>query len=144
VNAIVYHAARIVLGAMFLVFGLNGVLHFIPNPPVIPAAALTFMRVMFQTHFAAFVFGVQALCGVLLLIARFVPLATIALAAVIANIFAFHITMWPASIVPLPLIALILWFVVAWGMREHLLPVLSADAAPSLSPAARRREALGR
>jgi len=28
------HAARILLGLIFFVFGLNGFLHFIPQPPM--------------------------------------------------------------------------------------------------------------
>ncbi|MBV8246142.1 MAG: hypothetical protein JOZ38_09500 [Candidatus Eremiobacteraeota bacterium] len=122
----VYTIARLLLGLMFLVFGLNGFLHFIPNPPVIPAAAAAFMMAMFVPHFAYFVFGVQALCGILLLVNRYVPLALVMLGAVLANIFAFHLTMWPASIFPMPLIALALWLLTAWPIRSYFAPLLTA------------------
>ncbi|MGB8965300.1 MAG: hypothetical protein WCB99_06645 [Candidatus Cybelea sp.] len=119
-------AARILLGLMFTVFGLNGFLHFIPNPPSVPQNAMTFLGILVQSHFSYFVFGVQLLSGLLLLVNRFVPLTVVVLAAVIANIIAFHITMWPASLFPMPLIATVLWFVVAWRVRDHLNPLLSA------------------
>ena len=40
-------------------------------------------------------------------------------AAVIVNILAFHITMWPQSIFPFPIIVTICWFIVAWPLRAH-------------------------
>jgi putative oxidoreductase len=120
-------AARILLGAMFVVFGLNGFLAFIPSPPSIPQTAMTFFGAMVQSHFSYFVFGVQLICGALLLVNRFVPLAVVTLAAVIANIIAFHVTMWPASLIPMPLVATVLWFVVAWSVRDRLAPLLTAS-----------------
>lgn len=119
-------AARILLGLMFVVFGFNGFLHFIPNPPAIPQYAGMFFGAMVQSHFSYFLFGVQLVSGVLLLINRYVALAVVALAAVIANILAFHITMWPASLVPMPIVATILWFTVAWSVRDRLAPLLAA------------------
>jgi putative oxidoreductase len=77
-----------------------------------------------MSHFAWFVFGVQLVSGLLLLVNRFVPLALMMLAGVIANILAFHIAMWPASLIPMPIIVTILWFVVAWHYRERLNPLL--------------------
>lgn len=120
----VYTVARLLLGLMFVVFGLNDFVPFIPTPPTIPQYAGTFFGTMVQSHFSWFVFGVQLIAGLLLIINRFVPLALVALAAVIANILAFHITMWPATLVPMPVIATLLWFVVAWRYREKLNPLL--------------------
>jgi hypothetical protein len=45
----------------------------------------------------ALVFSVQFISGVLLLANLFVPLATVLLGAVIANILMFHIAMQPAG-----------------------------------------------
>ncbi len=124
-NKTVFLVARILLGLMFLVFGLNGFVPFIPPPPSIPPAAMAFFGAMVGSHFSYFVFGVQAICGLLLLANRFVPLALVALAAVIANIIAFHVTMWPASLIPMPLVATILWFAVAWQVRDRFTQLLS-------------------
>jgi uncharacterized membrane protein YphA (DoxX/SURF4 family) len=125
-NKTVFVTARILLGLMFLVFGLNGFVSFIPTPPSIPPAAMAFFGAIVNSHVSYFVFGVQAICGALLLVGRFLPLAIVTLAAVIANIIVFHITMWPATLIPMPLVATILWFVVAWGIRDSLNPLLTA------------------
>lgn len=125
-NNYVFATARILLGLMFLVFGLNGFFSFIPQPSSIPPAAMTFFGAIVTSHFAYFVFGVQTICGILLLVSRFVPLAIVTLAAVLANIFAFHITMWPASLIPMPIIAVVLWFIVAYGVRDSFRPLFTA------------------
>ena len=68
------HIARILLGLIFTVFGLNGFLHFIPLP--FPAdVAGQFMGALFVSHYYVAVFAVQVAGGILLLSNRFVPLA---------------------------------------------------------------------
>jgi putative oxidoreductase len=120
-----YLAARILLGVMFGVFGLNGFLHFLPSPASIPPAAMTFFGAMMTSHFSYFVFGAQVIAGLLVLFNRYVPLAIVTLAAILANIWAYHITMWPAGIFPMPVIATILWFAVAWSIRSSFSPLLT-------------------
>jgi putative oxidoreductase len=134
---IVRNIPRILLGLMFLIFGINGFVPFIPNPPSIPPLALEFFGTMVRSHFSYFVFGVQTICGVLLLVNRYVPLALVTLAAVLANIVAFHVTMWPATLVPMPVIAIVLWFLVAWPLRRYFSPLLSAtlEQPPAHAPA---------
>lgn len=122
----VYVITRTVLGLMFIMFGLNGFVPFIPSPPSIPQYAGAFFGAMVQSHFAYFVFGVQLIAGILLVVNRFVPLALVMLAGVIANILAFHITMWPATIFPFPVLVTVLWFIVAWRYRAKLNPLLQA------------------
>lgn len=119
-------ASRILLGLVFVILGLNGFVPFIPAPSSIPPTAGAFFGAMLTSHFSYFVFGVQVICGVLVLINRYMLLAIFTLAAVIANILAFHITMWPQAIVPMPIIALILWFITAWSMRARLAPIFAA------------------
>lgn len=121
---------RILLGAMFVVFGLNGILRFIPVPPGMPAMVTAFNGVMFASHYMAFVGAVQLLAGLALLANRYVPLALVALAAVLANILAFHVTMMPATILP-ALVATALWFLVAWPLRATFAPLLAARPEPA-------------
>lgn len=118
-----YIIARILLGFMFGVLGLNGFLYFIKPPAYIPAAAATFATVMATTHFSYVVFGTQVIAGLLVLFNRYVPLALVVLAAVLVNVFAFHITMWPQALFPMPIIALILWFLTAWPIRAQFAPL---------------------
>src|ERR1700681_4081615 len=93
--------ARILLGLIFFVLGLNGFLQFIPAPPPTGLAG-KFFGVMLASHSLVVGFGVQVIAGAMLLLNRFVPLALVLLAAVLANILAFHITMLPSGL-PLPL-----------------------------------------
>ena len=108
--------ARYLLGLMFTVFGLNGFLHFIHQPPPASPLALQYMTVMVASHYFAFVFLVQLVAGILLLVNRFVPLALALLAPVLVNILLFHGLMDPAGL-PLGVLATILWVLVFLPVR---------------------------
>ncbi len=120
---IVVLVSRLLLGLMFAVFGLNGFLLFMPPPAHIPGNAGAFSGAMMSSHYVYLTTGAQLLCGVLLLINRYVSLALVVLAAIIVNILTFHITMWPQSLVPFPILVTVLWFIVAWPLREHFAPL---------------------
>lgn len=107
--------ARILLGLLFLVFGLNGFLHFIPMPPPTGLAG-QYLGVLFVSHYLTFIFLVQVVGGVLLLVNRFVPLALVLLGPVLVNILLFHSLMAPAGL-PLALVATVLWLIVFRGVR---------------------------
>jgi uncharacterized membrane protein YphA (DoxX/SURF4 family) len=119
--------ARILLGLMFFVFGLNGFLNFIPAPPTLPEPAGAFNTAMRVSHFTWFVSGVQVICGILLLTNQYVPLAIVTLAAVLANILVFHLTMLPMGF-PLAIVTTILWVIVALPLRAHFAPLFARRA----------------
>jgi putative oxidoreductase len=108
--------ARILLGLLFLVFGLNGFLHFIPMPPPTGLAA-QYMGALYVSHYLVFIFLVQVIGGALLLANRFVPLALILLGPVLVNILLFHSFMAPAGL-PLALFTTVLWGLVFYGVRR--------------------------
>ena len=120
---IVYIVARLLLGLMFFVLGLNGFLNFLQAPPI-PGPAGQFLTALIDTHFVWFTCGVQVIAGAMLLTGQFVPLAIVTLAAVLANILAYHILMQPSGL-PLALVALVLWFIVAWPLRGHFAPLFT-------------------
>jgi len=91
--------ARLLLGLVFVVFGLNGFLQFLPQPPI-GGMAGDFVTVLAHSHYTYLVFGVQFIAGVLLLTNQFVPLAVAMLAPMLANILTFHLTMQPAGLPP--------------------------------------------
>jgi putative oxidoreductase len=124
---IVSIVARLLLGLMFTVFGLNGFLHFIPTPAFPPGYLLDFFTAMVGSGFYVMVFGVQLICGLLLLTNQYVPLAIVALAAVLVNILTFHATMNPQGF-PTAIIALILWFLTAWPIRAQFAPIFARKA----------------
>ena len=108
--------ARYLLGILFLTFGLNGFLHFIPQPPPPPGLALDYLMVMIKSHYMVLPFLLQIVGGVLLLSNRFVPLALVLLGPVIVNILMFHALMAPAGLPP-GLVAALLWAVVFFRVR---------------------------
>lgn len=108
--------ARIVLGLMFLVFGLNGFLQFIPMPPPTGVAAQYF-GVLAQTNYLVPVFLLQIAGGLLLLANRFVPLALILLGPVIINILLFHFLIEPAGTGNGVFVA-VLWLIVFYSVRR--------------------------
>ena len=122
---IVAIVARYLLGIMFTVFGLNGFLQFIHQPPPTNPLALQFLVAISASHFSAFFFAVQVLAGLLLLSGYFVPLALVLLAAEIFNILAFHLTMAPATLGP-GLLAAVLWVPVFLQYKRSFDGILSA------------------
>src|SRR5271168_3061892 len=108
--------ARILLGLIFVVFGLNGFLNFL-HAPVPTGQAGQYMGVMFGSFYMHFVFLVQLVGGLLLLSGQFIPLALVLLGPVLVNILLFHITLEPAGLPP-GLLATVLWFIIFFGVRR--------------------------
>jgi putative oxidoreductase len=119
--------ARLLLGLMFTVFGLNGFLHFIPNPPVPPGLMHDFVMTLFESGFYVVIFGAQLICGLLLLANQYVPLAIVVLGAILVNILTFHATMNPQGFPP-AILALILWVLTAWPIRASFAPIFARRA----------------
>jgi uncharacterized membrane protein YphA (DoxX/SURF4 family) len=111
--------ARILMGLVFVVFGLNGFLHFIPAGPMPSGAAGEFLDAIVKSHYFLVIAAVQILGGLLLLVNRFVPLALVILGPVIVNIFFFHLMMAPSGL-PLALGVVVLWGIVAARQRQYL------------------------
>jgi hypothetical protein len=116
--------ARYLLGLIFLVFGLNGFLHFIPMPPPTGIAG-QFLGALFVSHYLVPVFLLQAIPAILLLLNRFVPLALTLLAPVIVNIVLFHVLMAPEGL-PMAVIVTLLWILTALGVRTAFAGLLQA------------------
>ena len=108
--------ARIILGLMFLVFGSNMFLNFIPMGAMPPGLAGQFMTVLFSAHYFYVVGAIMIISGILLLANRFVGLGLTLLAPVLFNILVFHILMNPSGI-GLGAFATLLWLLVGWQHR---------------------------
>jgi len=110
--------ARLLLGLIFVVFGLNGFLNFLSMGPMPTGVAGQFIGALFQSHYLHAVAAVQVMGGLLLLVNRFVPLALVLLGAVIANIFFYHLFMNFEGI-PMAILVLILWLIVFYRHRQY-------------------------
>jgi uncharacterized membrane protein YphA (DoxX/SURF4 family) len=116
-------AARLFLGLVFTVFGLNFFLHFLPTPPE-PPRALAFAGALFGSGYLfPLVKSIEVVSGLLLLSGLFVPLALALLAPVIVNIVAFHLFLAPAGL-PIPLAILAAEIYLAWTYRAAFAPML--------------------
>ncbi|HMJ51189.1 MAG TPA: DoxX family protein [Polyangiaceae bacterium] len=118
-------ASRVLLGCIFLVFGLNGFLNFLPQPANVPEGALAFGGALFKTGYMfPLIKGTEIVVGALLLSNRFVPLALALVAPIVVNIFAFHAFLAPAG-VGLAAVIVALEAYLAWTYRDAYQPMLA-------------------
>lgn len=127
--------ARILLGLVFFAAGLSGFVLISHPPAQPPGLAGQFQDVFFRSYWVLFVDGVEFIAGVLLLSNRYVPLALALLAAVIANIIVFHITMAPMGL-PVAAIVTALWVIVATRYRASFAPLFVQKPTPEPDRAA--------
>jgi uncharacterized membrane protein YphA (DoxX/SURF4 family) len=125
-------ASRVLLGLIFFVFGLNGFLQFIPQPPM-PEKAGAFMGGLAAAGYMfPLIKGVEVIGGALLLSNRFVPLALALIAPNVVNIVLFHAVLAPGGL-PIALMVLALQLFTAWSYRDAFAPMLHARTAPTVS-----------
>jgi hypothetical protein len=103
--------ARYLLGLVFLVFGLNGFLHFIPQGPMPNGLPLQFIQALMQSHYILIVAAIEVIGAVLLLANRYVALALTLLGPVVVNILLFHFFLLPMGL-GIALFVAVLWLVV--------------------------------
>jgi len=113
--------ARILLGLIYFVFGLNGFLNFIPAPAGMPEPAMSFLGALAASGYFFPVLKVTEVAfGFLLLIGFAAPLALVVLAPVTLHIFLFHAVLTPGaqnSVLP---VAMIVLHLVAASAYWHL------------------------
>ena len=110
--------ARILLGLMFIVFGLNGFLNFLNMGPMPTGLAGQFIGALVQSHYFWVVAALQVIGGVLLLVNRYVPLGLVLLGPVIVNILLYHIFLNPAGMA-MAIVVTVLWFIVFYDRRQY-------------------------
>jgi putative oxidoreductase len=110
--------ARILLGLIFFVFGLNGFLHFIPMGPMPTGLAGEFVDALLKSHYVLVVSAIQVVGGALLLVNRYVPLALTLLGPVIVNILLFHLLLNHTGLA-MAFVVVILWCIIAYRQRRY-------------------------
>jgi putative oxidoreductase len=125
--------ARVLLGFVFVLFGLNGFLRFLPLPPH-PGAAGAFLGALAATGYMfPLVKTTEVLAGALLLSGRLVPLALVLLAPVLVNIGLFHFVLEPRSSA-MVVVLLALEGYLAWTHRASYAPLFRAPADAKARP----------
>lgn len=116
--------ARLLLGLIFTVFGLNGFLHFIPIPPAEGAAGEFMGGLAASGYFFPLLAGTQVATGLALLTNAFAALALVVLAPITVHIVAYH-TLAPDGM-GMALLIVALQVFVAWSLRDSFRPLLAA------------------
>ena len=120
-------AARIVLGLIFFVFGLNGFLNFLPMPTSMPEGAAAFSGALAQTGYMfPLIKGIELLAGALLLVGVAVPFALLILAPIVVNIVLFHIFLAPGG-APMLVVTTGLLLYLAYVHRELFKPMFGCS-----------------
>jgi putative oxidoreductase len=117
--------ARVLLGLMFVVFGANAFLHFIPMPPPPAGLAGDYMKSLFGSGYFYVVAVTQVLGGLLVLSGRFTALGLLLLGPVIVNILAFHIFLNHEGL-PLACVVAALALFLFWQKRANFAGILKA------------------
>lgn len=118
---------RSLLGLIYLVFGLNFFLHFLPMPPppAEPGAAEGFMGGLFQAgYFFPMVKGLEVLLGGFLLLNFFTPLSLIILAPISVNILLFHTFLAPENMA-LSILMVLLHIYLLWAYKKSYQTILN-------------------
>jgi len=110
--------ARVLLGLVFVILGLNGFLNFIPAPPPPPGLAVQFFTVFLQSHWGLFISGFQVIGGALLLIGPYIPLALATLGPILVNILLYHLLLDHTGGSIAVAVAL-LWVFLFWRYRQY-------------------------
>ena len=122
--------ARVVLGLVFVVFGLNYFLGFLGATPPPPDRAAPFILGLVSAGYVfPLVKTIEVASGLALLGNRFVPLALTLLAPIIVNIAAVHVLLVPRYPMAVTLVSLEVYL--AWTYRSAFAPMLQARVAPA-------------
>ena len=127
--------ARILVGLMFFVFGLNGFLNFIEQPEGTPEGEAFLTALNDTGYLMTMIKVIETTCGALLLIGYFVPLALVLLAPIIVNILGFHLFLDPSvQGLGMAIVILVLHLFVTSQHWNAYGPLLVAKAGGSEAP----------
>lgn len=118
--------ARILLGLIFVVFGLNGFFVFI-EPPEHNETSGAFINLLVSTGFIYFEKTLEVIGGALLLSNQFVPLGLAILAPIVVNILLFHLLMERYTLIA-GIVPFLLWASLTWQFRRNFAGILERRA----------------
>lgn len=120
--------ARILLGLVFVIFGFDKIVPFIPAK--LPGGDAGALAGLMMAHKWMLFYGViETASGLMLIFGRFVPLGLTLLAGMIVNILLFHITLEPSGL-PIALVIGTLEAFLVYAYRASFAGIFAATAAP--------------
>ncbi|HEY9005466.1 hypothetical protein [Ohtaekwangia sp.] len=133
VKSIAVVAARVILGLLYFVFGLNFFFHFLPMPqPVLSETAQSYMTGLFQSGYTfPLIKVIEVITGALLLVGALVPLSLVVLAPISLNILLYHTILAPEG-APMGIVILALNLFLAWAYRDAYKSLFKVKTAASL------------
>lgn len=117
--------ARIALGIIFLVFGLNGFVTFIPVPEFHP-----FMEILVSSGYMYVIKAIEVIGGIMLLTNRYVPLGLVLLTPITVNIALFSLFLDPRGW-PMMIILVVLSSFLLWSYRTYFTGIFTHKAEPT-------------
>ena len=117
--------ARLLLGAIFVVFSLNFWLKFIPMPPPPDGPASAFLGALFVSGYLAAVKVLELTGGLLVLSGRFTGAGLLILGPIILNILFFDLFLAKAFN-PISSLAGVLALFLLWANRDRFAPLVKA------------------
>ena len=121
--------ARLLLGLIFFVFGLNGWLQFMPAPEIAGKAG-EFIGALVSSGYFHVIIVIKVVGGLALLSGRYVPLGLTLLGPVIVNILCFHVFLAPEGLITALVVSVLEVFLI-WSYRTHFAAVFAAKAMPA-------------
>lgn len=118
-------AARVLLAAIFVVFGLNFWLKFIPMGGMPEGHAGAFMGALFMSGYLAAVKVLEVVGGLLVASGRFTPVGLLILGPIILNILFFDLYLTKAFN-PVSTLAAVLAVFLLWAERRRFAPLVQA------------------
>ncbi|MEM7184449.1 MAG: acyltransferase [Spirochaetota bacterium] len=120
--------ARVLFGMIFLVFGVNSVLHFLPEPDMTPQGKAFIDGLVAAPYLFPIVKAIEVLAGGMVLSGMFVPLALILIAPITINILLYHVFLDPQGLA-MAIALVILQLIIAWGYWPSFQGVLARQGA---------------
>ena len=117
-NKNIHTGARLILGLVFVIFGLNGFLHFMPNPTPTAEAGALFVAFGKTGYFFPMIKSIEVLVGGMFLTNLFAPLAAVIITPVLVGITTIHLFLNPSSI-PLMIILHVLHGIIVFGYKKN-------------------------
>ena len=129
---------RLVLGSIFLVYGLDGFIHFMPSKTLSEQAGTFIAALINSGYLWTLLKASEIIGGFLLLTNLYVPLALVLLAPITVNIFCFHLFMnparWVIGIYPVGVTIVVAQLALAWFYKEYFRSLFVRNATTQIPP----------